>query len=291
LGRSRPAGRRPVSRRAAAPDVATPASGVRLAPGPSLASATLPRVWQGTGFRPLPDADPARRLFDFAAVPWPETFIVAGAASPDSTVGGLPKQGPGSVVAGAASPDSTVGGLPKQGPGSVVAGAARPDSTVGGLPKEGPGSVAFCWGAHVAAATGERLVGAIVAERSERAVMLHGPVVAVEAPMVGGENPVVGSEIPVVGSEIPVVGSEIVDALEVAAQLVAAALDHAAALGIETVFARPQGLDRIWIRYGFIPVPEGALPAALGGRQGAGLYAWRGGTALWTFRERPQHDH
>jgi hypothetical protein len=74
----------------------------------------------------------------------------------------------------------------------------------------------------------------------------------------------------------------------VAAQLVGAAIDHASALGVETVFARPQGLDRIWIRYGFLPVPEGALPAALGGRQGVGLYAWRGGTALWTFRERPQ---
>ena len=198
--RSKPAGRRPASRRAAAPDVATPTSGVGLAPGPSLVSATLPRVWQGTGYRPLPHADAARRLFDFAAAPWPET------ATP-----------------------------------------------------------LFCWGAHVAAGTGERLVGAVVAERAERAAMLYGPVIEV-APAKSGD--------------------EIVDALEVAAQLVAAALDHASALGVETVFARPQGLDRIWIRYGFLPVPEGALPPALGGRQGVGLYAWRGGTALWTFRER-----
>jgi hypothetical protein len=161
-------------------------------------------VWQGTGYRPLPDTAAARRLFDFAAVPWPET--------------------------------------------------AEP---------------AFCWGAHIAGASGERLVGAIVAEQADRAVMLYGPVVAVDT---------------------PVVGSEAMDALEVAAQLVAAAIDHAAALGIETIFARPQGLDRIWIRYGFIPVPEGALPPALGGRERVGLYAWRGGTALWTFRERPQHD-
>jgi hypothetical protein len=121
--------------------------------------------------------------------------------------------------------------------------------------------VAFCWGAHVAAPAGERLVGAIVGERAEGAMMLYGPVVSVDTDA----------------------------ALEVAAQLVAAALDHAAALGVETVFARPQGLDRIWIRYGFIPVPEGALPPALGRRQGEGLYAWRGGTALWTFRERPDH--
>ena len=199
--RSKPAGRRPVSRRAAAPDVATPPSGVGLAPGPSLVSATLPRVWQGTGYRPLPDAGPARRLFDFVATPWPETVTPA-----------------------------------------------------------------LCWGAHVAAGAGERLVGAVVAERAERAAMLYGPVIEVTPPVDGGEA---------------------VDALEVAAQLVAAAVDHASALGVETIFARPQGLDRIWIRYGFLPVPEGALPAALG-RQGVGLYAWRGGTALWTFRERPQ---
>jgi hypothetical protein len=158
-------------------------------------------VWQGTGYRLLPDADAARPLFDFAAVPWPET------ATP-----------------------------------------------------------AFCWGAHVASTAGERLVGAVVAERAERAAMLYGPVIEVDAPM-GGQD---------------------VDPLDVAAQLVAAAVDHAAALGVETIFARPQGLDRIWIRYGFLPVPEGALPEALGGRHGVGLYAWRGGTALWTFRERPQ---
>jgi hypothetical protein len=75
------------------------------------------------------------------------------------------------------------------------------------------------------------------------------------------------------------------DPLEVAAQLVAAALDHAAALGVVTVFARPGGLDRIWVRFGFIPVPEVTLPAPLAGRPGVGLYAWRGGSALWTLRE------
>ena len=154
MARSRSAGRRPVSRRAVAPDVSTSASGVGLAPGPSLASATLPRVWQGVGYRPLPDPAAARRLFDFAAVPWPE--------------------------------------------------AAAPD---------------FCWGAHVAGAGGEELVGAIVAESADRAVMLAGPVISVETPRVGGEG---------------------VDALEVAAQLVAAAIDHAQALGVETIFARPQ---------------------------------------------------
>ena len=118
----------------------------------------------------------------------------------------------------------------------------------------------------MAAGTTERLIGAILAERAKRAAILHGPVIAVETPTDG----------------------ETVDPMEVAAQLVAAALDHAAALGVETVFARPQGLDRIWIRFGFIPVPEGALPPALGGRHSVGLYAWRGGTALWSFRERDE---
>ena len=75
------------------------------------------------------------------------------------------------------------------------------------------------------------------------------------------------------------------DPLEVASQLLAAAIDHATALGAVTLFARPQGLDRVWIRFGFIPVPEVALPPALAGRAGAGLYAWRGGSALWTLRE------
>jgi hypothetical protein len=154
-------------------------------------------VWQGVGYRPMPDAAAARPLFDFAAVPWPETPTPA-----------------------------------------------------------------FCWGAYVAGASGERLVGSIVAEGAERALMLHGPVIALDAG----------------------------DALEVAAQLVTAALDHATALGAETIFARPQGLDRIWIRYGFLPVPEGALPSALGGGERIGLYAWRGGTALWTFRERMQTE-
>jgi len=75
------------------------------------------------------------------------------------------------------------------------------------------------------------------------------------------------------------------DPLDVAAQLLAVTLDHAAALGGVTVFARPQGLDRVWVRFGFIPVPEVALPARLAGRAGVGLYAWRGGSALWSLRE------
>jgi hypothetical protein len=54
------------------------------------------------------------------------------------------------------------------------------------------------------------------------------------------------------------------------------------------IFTRPQGLDRVWIRFGFIPVPESTLPQGLAGRPGVGLYAWRGGSALWTLREPPR---
>jgi len=185
LGRSR--SRRP------APDLSASSSETGRPSAPSLASATLPRVWQGIGYRPLPDAAAARALFDFAAVPWP---------------------------------------------------AAPP---------------ALAWGAYAAGARGERLVGALAGEQHRGDVLLHGPVVS---PDEGPDDP-----------------------LEVAAQLVAATLDHVGALGATTVFARPQGLDRVWVRFGFIPVPEVTLPAPLAGRAGVGLYAWRGGSALWTLRE------
>ncbi|MBI4627546.1 MAG: hypothetical protein HY729_02450, partial [Candidatus Rokubacteria bacterium] len=170
------------------PRAAGPGPGA--APLPSLASATRPRVWQGIGYRPLPDALQARSLFDFAALPWPD-----------------------------------------------------------------PADPAFGWGAFTDAA-GEPLIGAVVAVRSESSVMLHGPVVVSET-----------------------------EPLEVAAQLVAAALDHAVAAGAGTVFARPQGLDRVWVRFGFVPVPESMLPPGLTARAGVGLYAWRGGSALWSLRE------
>lgn len=149
----------------------------------------MPRVWQGIGYRPLPDAGAAHPLFDFAAVPRPG------------------------------------------------------------------GRVHLAWGAYAATGAGERLVGAVLAEGAGTTILLHGPVVAAED-----------------------------DPLEIAAQLVAAALDHATALGAETVWSRPLGLDRVWVRFGFIPVPEGTLPAELAGRAGVGLYAWRGGSALWSLR-------
>ena len=119
----------------------------------------------------------------------------------------------------------------------------------------------------MAGESGERLVGAVAAERPGRAAMLYGPVVAIE--QLGPSEPPT-------------------DPLEIAGQLLAAALDHAVALGAVTIYARPQGLDRVWVRFGFIPVPEVALPPALTGRPGVGLYAWRGGSALWTLREAAQ---
>ncbi len=110
-------------------------------------------------------------------------------------------------------------------------------------------------------ATDERLVGALLVERSGTTGMIHGPVV--------------------VESEDP---------LEVAAQLLAAALPHVAAARVETLFARPQGLDRVWVRLGFIPVPEADLLSAFKGRPGSGLYGWRGGSALWSSRKPDTSD-
>ncbi len=138
--------------------------------------------------------------------------------------------------------------------------------------------LAFAWGAFGPGAGGESLVGALVAERAATTALVHIMVGRVERP--GRET----SELQ--NQEIAADPLEIAaDPLEIAAQLVAAAIDHASALGVKTVYARPQGLDRVWTRYGFMPVPEVALPAALAGRAGVGLYAWRGNTALWTLRE------
>jgi hypothetical protein len=133
---------------------------------------------------------------------------------------------------------------------------ARPLFDFAAVPWPATNDIALAWGASTAGGGSERLVGAVVAERHGPAMLLHGPVVVVEA-----------------------------EPLDVASQLVAAVLDHATAAGVVTLYARPQSLDRVWVRFGFIPVPESTLPPALAGRPGAGLYAWRGGTALWTLRE------
>ena len=130
--------------------------------------------------------------------------------------------------------------------------------------------LAFAWGAYAPGADGETLVAALVAERAATTAVFY-VLVRVERPGRETSN--------ILGADV---GH---DPLEIAAQLVAAAIDHASALGVKTIYARPQGLDRVWIRYGFMPVPEVALPAALAGRAGIGLYAWRGNSALWTLRE------
>ncbi len=118
--------------------------------------------------------------------------------------------------------------------------------------------VAAGWGAW----EGETLVGAALLERAGVAAMLHGPVMA--APPGADPEP----------------------ALDAAAGLVALALAWTEAVKVETLFARPQGLDRAWVRSGFIPVPEAELPEALRGRPGIGLFGWRGGSALWSAAGR-----
>jgi hypothetical protein len=119
-------------------------------------------------------------------------------------------------------------------------------------------SISGGWGAW----DGETLCGALVAERAGSWAMLHGPVVVAppDAP-----SPL---------------------AFDIADRLVTEALAGAEAARIDTVFTRPQGLDRIWVRSGFIPVPEAELPSALRDRPGLGLYGWRGGTALWSAAGR-----
>ena len=134
---------------------------------------------------------------------------------------------------------------------------ARPLFDFAAMPWPDASDVAFAWGAFPASQ--DAPLAALLVERAGRAVFLHGPVVALD----GHTH----------------------DPLQVAAQLVQAAIDHAAALAADTAFARPQGLDRMWIRFGFIPVPEAALPAAFPGRPDGGLYGWRGGSALWTLRD------
>ncbi len=118
--------------------------------------------------------------------------------------------------------------------------------------------VAAGWGAW----EGETLVGAALLERAGGAAMLHGP--AITAPS----------------------GADPEAALDAAADLVALALASTKAANAETIFARPQGLDRVWVRLGFIPVPEAELPEALRGRPGIGLFGWRGGSALWSAAGR-----
>ncbi len=124
---------------------------------------------------------------------------------------------------------------------------------VGAWAPPDPG-VEGAWGASDGAA----LVAAAFLERAERAAFLHGPAVVAPADF------------------------EPDDAVETAARLVSSVLEHAQERGIETVFTRPQALERVWVRAGFVPVPEASLPSPLRGRPGTGLFAWRGGSAVWS---------
>jgi len=99
------------------------------------------------------------------------------------------------------------------------------------------------------AQAGDRLVGGVLCERRGAHGFIHGPVVV---------GPPDG-----------------VEPIEVAAQLVAPLVDSAGALPLDSLFTRPQGLDRVWVRLGFVPMPEAFLPATLRGRPGSGLHVWR----------------
>jgi hypothetical protein len=133
------------------------------------------------------------------------------------------------------------------------AGEARALFDFAALPWPPRANPLVAWGAFEPTA---KLVGAVVAETLRRVALLHGPVVVTER-----------------------------EALELAGHLIGAIIDHVTAAGAHTVFARPQGLDRLWVRFGFIPVPEGTLPAELSTGPGDGLYAWRGGSAVWSLRD------
>ncbi|HWC01160.1 MAG TPA: hypothetical protein VHF87_00190 [Methylomirabilota bacterium] len=109
----------------------------------------------------------------------------------------------------------------------------------------GPDPHDIAWEAQA----GERLVGGVLCERLGANGFIHGPVV-VDPP-------------------------EAAEPIEVAAQLVAPLIDLARTLPLDSLFTRPQGLDRVWVRLGFVPMPEAFLPPGLRGRPGSGLHVWR----------------
>ena len=119
-------------------------------------------------------------------------------------------------------------------------------------------AVSAGWGAW----DGDRLAGALLLERAGSAAMLYGPVVVAA----DADEP-----------DAP---------FDIAILLLEHALSLAEAQGLETLYTRPQALDRIWVRTGFIPIPEADLPEPLRGRPGLGLFGWRGGTAIWSMAGR-----
>jgi hypothetical protein len=110
-------------------------------------------------------------------------------------------------------------------------------------PEAAPDEIAW------AAEAGGRLCGGLLVERAGTHALVHGPVVVDPPPDA--------------------------EPIEVAGQLVTPLLAHAQALGLGTIYARPQGLDRVWVRLGFVPLPEAFLPEPLRGRPGSGLHVWR----------------
>ena len=140
------------------------------------------------------------------------------------------------------------------------------------------------WGAWA----GDRLIGALLLEKSGSAGMLHGPVVVAPGgePAAEGVMPAAAGDRASPTSPAAAETTDAAEAIEVAAHLLADALAHAGTRSIDTLFTRPQGLDPVWVRLGFIPVPEVELPRGLRGRPGVGLFAWRGGTALWSSAAR-----
>jgi hypothetical protein len=136
------------------------------------------------------------------------------------------------------------------------AGRARPLFDFAALPWPSVANPLLAWGAFDSTGEGDALVGAVLAESPGRVGLLHGPVIVAER-----------------------------EALELAGQLIGAVIDHTSGAGVRTLFAQPQGLDRLWVRFGFVPVPEGTLPDGLSARSGDGLYGWRGGSAIWSLRD------
>src|SRR5439155_14146191 len=95
-----------------------------------------------------------------------------------------------------------------------------------------------------------RLIGALLMERQGTAAMLYGPVVIDIDAAERREAAPARREISPGRNEAAPVGEHEIASLDVAAQLVAAAINESGARGLETRVSRPQGLERIWNRSG-----------------------------------------
>ena len=159
-----------------------------------------------------------------------------------------------------------------------------------------PPSASAGWGARASG----RLIGAVLLQAVGANGFIHGPVLALGgATALGGAaegEPTVmdngaasvsepaGAAAKADRSEDRKPARE--DPIDIAAALLNELLARSTAAGVDTLFTRPQGLDRLWVRAGFIPVPEVELPLVLRGCPGLGLFAWRGGSAIWSAAGR-----